>query len=138
MKKYTQMMKPGDLVIVLVMLLLTAGSYMIFVSQPAHGEGDLIIEARIGGEMVYSEPLRSENAPYEVSIPLPRGGEAVLSVTEDSVRVLPMPDWLCPRKICSHVFGEISNPGQNIICVPNRLVIELVGLEHPDVDGITR
>lgn len=131
-------MKGGDLVVIAIMVVLTAASYMAFGLRPVHGEGERTIQVTIGGEVVYSEPLRSAEAPYTVSIPLPRGSEAVLAVTEDSVRVLPMPDWLCPQHICSHVFGEISSVGQNIICAPNRLVVELVGSDQPELDTITR
>ncbi|MBT9161710.1 MAG: hypothetical protein DDT27_00247 [Dehalococcoidia bacterium] len=139
MTRYMQMMKPGDVVVIAIMVMVIIGSYFTLGLNPAHGEGsDLVIEVRIAGELVYSAPLRRGETPRTVSIPLPRGEEAVLAVTETSVRVLPMPDHLCPRHICSLVMGEISSPGQNIICVPNRLVIELVGSGEPAVDATTR
>lgn len=31
----------------------------------------------------------------------------------------------CPRKICIHT-GWIEHPGQSIICVPNKMLIEIV------------
>ena len=33
----------------------------------------------------------------------------------------------CPHKICAHT-GFISNPGQTIVCVPNKVLVEIVGL----------
>ena len=32
----------------------------------------------------------------------------------------------CPHKICSHT-GFVSIPGQTIVCVPNKVLIEIVG-----------
>lgn len=33
----------------------------------------------------------------------------------------------CPRKLCQH-SGWISRPGETIVCLPNRLLIEIAGL----------
>ena len=32
----------------------------------------------------------------------------------------------CPDKVCVHM-GKISQPGQTIVCLPNQVVIEVVG-----------
>lgn len=37
----------------------------------------------------------------------------------------------CPRHICVHQ-GTISLPGQTIVCVPNRTVIQITGEEELD------
>lgn len=135
MRTYGRFLKGGDLALVLIMALITVGTYWAFGFRPAGAENDLVINAWIAGELVYSEPL--EEGDYQVEIWLPRDGQAVLEVEDGSVRVLPMPDHLCPRHICSHVFGQISRPGENIICVPNQLVVELSGSGEADVDAVT-
>lgn len=47
-----------------------------------------------------------------------------LEVKEGSIRVLKSD---CPRKFCKHT-GWIKNPAQTIICVPNKILIEIVGI----------
>ncbi|NLW45895.1 MAG: NusG domain II-containing protein [Firmicutes bacterium] len=71
-----------------------------------------------------------------ITIPLKRG-KAQLEVNEGAVRLLPMPDSVCPRKICFHT-GWINRTGETIICAPNRLVIRLTGGEKMQFDAVTK
>lgn len=73
-----------------------------------------------------------------VTIPL-KQGKAQLEVKGGAVRLLPMPDSVCPRQICSHT-GWIRRGGETIICVPNRLVIRLIGSDQNGlkVDAVTK
>ena len=43
----------------------------------------------------------------------------------------------CPDKICVHQ-GEIQYNGQSIICLPNKVVVEVVGGEQSDYDAVAR
>ncbi len=44
----------------------------------------------------------------------------------------------CPRQICKNT-APISKPGEQIICVPNRIVVSIHGKDkREDVDGISR
>lgn len=39
----------------------------------------------------------------------------------------------CPDKVCVHSAG-ISKSGQTIICMPNKIVLEIVGSEDNQID----
>lgn len=41
----------------------------------------------------------------------------------------------CPDKICVH-HSAISDTGENIICLPHKLVIEIKGDQENDLDGV--
>ena len=41
----------------------------------------------------------------------------------------------CPDKICVN-HSAISNTGENIICLPHKLVIEIKGGKENDLDGV--
>ena len=41
----------------------------------------------------------------------------------------------CPDKLCVHQ-GRISRTGQSIICLPNKIIVEIVG-KKPDVDAVS-
>ncbi len=43
----------------------------------------------------------------------------------------------CAQKICMHM-GKISHPGQIIVCVPNRIVIQITGEDKFNFDVITQ
>ena len=49
--------------------------------------------------------------------------EMVVEVNEGRLRVLKAD---CPRKICVHT-GWISSPSQTIVCVTNKVLIEIAG-----------
>ena len=41
----------------------------------------------------------------------------------------------CPDKLCVHQ-GRISKAGQSIICLPNKIIVEIVG-KKSDVDAVS-
>ncbi len=57
-------------------------------------------------------------------------GESRLEAKDGRVRMV---DSACPDKLCVRT-GWISRPGESIVCLPNRVVIEIVSGEGgPDV-----
>jgi hypothetical protein len=72
-----------------------------------------------------------------VTVKIPKG-KVKLEVKAGAIRIRQMlPPEICPRKICSHA-GWIRRPGETLICVPNRLLIRLVGSRTSAVDVIAR
>ncbi|MFO7650483.1 MAG: NusG domain II-containing protein [bacterium] len=49
--------------------------------------------------------------------------DVVVEIRDGRVRVA---ESDCPKGVCRHA-GWVSSPGRSIICVPNNVVIELVG-----------
>lgn len=43
----------------------------------------------------------------------------------------------CPDKLCVHQ-GKISFNGQSIICLPNKLIVEVTGGEQSDYDAVAK
>ncbi|MFQ5866912.1 MAG: NusG domain II-containing protein [bacterium] len=56
-----------------------------------------------------------------------------IEVKEGRIRVLKSD---CPQKICVQT-GWISKPGQTIICVPNKVLIEIVGISNAEYNAIS-
>lgn len=50
-------------------------------------------------------------------------GHTVIQILEGRVRIQ---ESDCPRRVCTRT-GWISHPSQTIVCVPNRLLIEIAG-----------
>ena len=44
-------------------------------------------------------------------------------------------DTSCPDHLCEKM-GKISSVGQSIICLPNRVVVEIVGDDAPEYDAV--
>ncbi|HHW11836.1 MAG TPA: NusG domain II-containing protein [Firmicutes bacterium] len=81
------------------------------------------------GELLFSFPLtETETRTEQVQV---AGGVATIEVRDGAVRLAPTEDYFCPERICIRT-GWIKQPGEAIICVPNKLVIRIEGRE----DGV--
>lgn len=60
-------------------------------------------------------------------------GENVVEIKDCKVRVVKAS---CPDLICVH-HQEISKNGETIVCLPNRVVVEVQSEEEAEVDGTT-
>ncbi|MEG6584540.1 NusG domain II-containing protein [Dendrosporobacter sp. 1207_IL3150] len=58
----------------------------------------------------------------------------VIEINDGRVRVR---EANCPDKICIH-SGWISNPHQQIVCLPNKLVIKILSGKSLEIDDIAR
>ena len=93
---------------------------LVFVSVSIYGGAasakSVVVEAS-GTSWVY--PL-SKNATYEAPGPL---GNTTIVVEDETVRVTDSP---CKNKLCI-LQGRISNVGQWIACLPNRVFVRIDG-----------
>ena len=134
---FLKLFKKGDFVVVLAVGLFIA--LLFFLGNAlggANGAGYATVE--LNNQEVLAFSLVSEGGGTEnVHVPL-ENGEAILEIIDGQVRVLPMPREVCPLQVWSSV-GFIDKPGQAIVCLPNRMVVTIVGeTEDPyDLDGIT-
>lgn len=118
MKTYA-LFRPWDaLVLVLVLALVAAALYMVF--APSKGN---TAEIFLDGEK-----MRSIRLDQDQVIPL----EHMMIHVENGE--LWVEDADCPDKICEKT-GRISKKGQSIVCLPNRVVIKIIG--KGEVEAIT-
>ncbi|MBP3206416.1 MAG: NusG domain II-containing protein [Lachnospiraceae bacterium] len=85
------------------------------------GQGT-VAEVRVAGGVGQQFALE-ENVDVEISGV--NGGVNHLHIENGQVWVT---EASCPDQICVHM-GRISQPGQSIICLPNQVVIEILGRE---------
>ena len=96
-------------------LLLVALSAFLFVELSR--DAGSIVTVEINGEPFASYPL-GEDGRYELS-----GGKNVL-VIENGRAYMESAD--CPDKVCVRT-GKISRVGEQIVCLPNRTLVRIVG-----------
>lgn len=95
----------------------------------------LKVQAIYDGQIIFSTDLgEGDSQLYRLSLP---GGDANLEVKDGAVRLLGVDDDFCPEKICIRT-GWIKNQGESIVCVPNKLVIQIIGALGEGVDAISR
>ncbi|MFQ5866605.1 MAG: NusG domain II-containing protein [bacterium] len=60
-------------------------------------------------------------------------GKVVIEIKDGRVRVV---ESDCLQKICVNT-GWIGKPGQNIVCLPNKVLVTIEGKESPKIDAIS-
>ena len=109
----------GDFIIAAVIAATALGIWLVSASD-VRGEFALV---RVNGKPEATLDLRGGNADFSfngVDVRVSDGGVAVEHAN-------------CPDLVCVKT-GEISKPGQAIVCIPNRVSIEIKG--EAEVDAI--
>jgi hypothetical protein len=126
----------ADKILIVILLLLGLSSYLIIRQLfPPLEAMTAVVEVQ-GREMMRLS-LSTEIPDRQVPLKL-EGGEAMLEVAAGRVRVLPMPDHICSKHICSKT-GWIGKPWQVIVCLPNKIIVRVVGQkEMGDIDLVAK
>lgn len=122
-------LKRGD--ILLIVLLLTGGIGWLTVQywdgMRGVETGQLSASISVDGEFYRSVSLAGEEEEIDIQSAY---GHNILKKYDGGIEMVYAD---CPKKI-SMAMGFISRPNQTIICVPNRIFVEIVGSPSPDVD----
>lgn len=123
--KTNKRFKIGDLVIITaVVIFILFFFYRNVLSKPAGRRVEITAQTY---ENIF---LLDEDRIVEVEGPL---GITEVVISEDEVWVRSSP---CREKICIKM-GRIKRVSEQVVCIPNRVVVEVVG-ENGRVDGVTR
>lgn len=120
----------------LLVLLFLAGVFLLAWRVGSFSSGLREVQVVQEGREVFRLALAGRETER---IPLTlRGGQAILEVADGAVRIRRQGDKpFCPHEICL-ATGWIKNPGQTIVCVPNRLVIRILETGEAAVDAVSR
>lgn len=121
-------MKKGDLIIAAVVLAVAAVLYFSGILKP-EGEGTKAV-VTVDGE-VFGEYDLKEDGIYTVKS---EDGENTFEIKDGVVEVT---EADCRDGICVN-HAPVCLDGETIICLPHKLVIEIVGGEKGTLDGAVR
>jgi hypothetical protein len=119
-----QSLKTGDCVLVILLGLFTLVSWWVL-HQRESGHHALIYE---DGNQIADIALNTDQT-IQVKGPL---GISVIEVRNGKIRMAASP---CPHQICVRM-GQISKAHSSIVCVPNRIVIQIPA-DDDSLDAIT-
>lgn len=119
-----QYLKPGDLFVLLLAILLTAGLFFHAWFKP---EGDTVV-VRANGRIMLRTTL-DRDADYEVPGKL---GSSRIEIRQGRARVASDPG---PRQICVRQ-GWVSRAGEAALCLANQISLEISGSGKP-FDSLT-
>lgn len=83
-----------------------------------------------GGILMHQLRLDHDRSNYEIE---GTKGGVTLTVKERHVAIV---GATCKHKTCMKL-GAIHNPGESLVCVPNRITVTLDGSQPKEVDGVT-
>lgn len=117
MKSLLGRVTPLDVVLIAALLALP-GWALVRTLRPGHSAAAAYVYH--DGQLVGVYPLSRDGF---VTLSCERPNDMKLEFRAGRVRVA---ESDCPRKICMQE-GWVGSPGQSIVCVPNRLIIEIRG-----------
>lgn len=118
-------MKKGDILLAAAVLAIAAGVYLYYSTDVQPGGG---VEVMVEGESVAFLPLdRDDNIRVETE-----QGYNVISVQDGVVAVT---EADCRDQICVE-HKKIRNTGETIVCLPHKLVVEVIGDSPAEFDTV--
>ena len=126
-------MKKADLWLLAIVVAIAA-IFIVPLMNKAHkdpGEGKQYARVTVDGKPYEMLELTNETQELEIKT---KYGYNLLVVHDGGIE---MTDADCPDKLCL-TFGHIKNLGQTIICLPHRVMVEIVNDNGSggEVDGV--
>jgi hypothetical protein len=120
-----RILSPLDIIIIIALL---AGACWAWPFLASHGPATVVVYR--DDVCIARYPLASDKI-----VPVRgKGGAMTLSIHANTVRVI---ESSCPRGICVQT-GAILRRGQQIVCAPNHILIEVETSSGAAVDAITQ
>lgn len=123
-------MKRADKYLIIGILIVAAVSFLgihIFMD----GSADKVLITRDGE--VYEEIALNKDQTIVIEVP----GEEGSNTLEIKNGYAKMIDSSCPDHLCEQQH-RISKKGETIICLPNKVVVEVKSEEEPEIDGVAK
>ena len=124
-------MKKND-VYLIGMIILAAVAFLVAMRlwRRHNDTGNGMVEVTVDGEVYGTYPLEQDLVEQ---IMLENGDYNLLQIRDGYAEVT---DANCRDKICIN-HTRIRYRGETIVCLPHKVVVEIIGGEENDVDGVT-
>ncbi|HBC95516.1 MAG TPA: NusG domain II-containing protein [Clostridium sp.] len=129
-------MKKGDKIIALIISMLIVISLIgIYVYKSRLDDSTKIAVIKENGKIIRTIDLNKVQDTYEFTVRYGKSGFNKIKVEKGKIRIS---DSNSPRKI-GMKMGWISKPGENVVCVPYKLMVKIEGRDPRlnDVDAIS-
>lgn len=120
-------MKKGDKVLIAAVIIFSVIGFAYSILKPAAPGDTVLIE--VDGKLYETMSLNEDKT---VTVHVDGGGFNVVEVKDGKVHIK---DANCPDRVCVKQ-GWINETGENIICLPHRVVVRILG-KLKNVDQVT-
>lgn len=124
-------MKRYDYVIIVLVVAIALGSLGVLAIKPRGDYSIKYVEISSENKLYKKIPLGS-NTNEKITLKNKLGYNEI-EISNGSVRIL---DADCPDKICIK-DGAIREPGQILVCLPNKVVVEITGEKTQENDEVS-
>ena len=127
MKKYPfyHILKIGDKILVFLILLFSISSFFIVNSFQSEGN---YLEIQVEGQVIHKLSLKADQ---QITVD-GHIGQTIISIKKKKAEIIYSD---CPHKICVKT-GAINRAGQVIVCVPNRVFVQVLNSKSNQFDVI--
>jgi len=125
-------MKKGDKIIIIILFLCAAAWFGI--NRLGYQQNATKIVIEVDGKPYKAFNMNALGQKSEqIRIERPGGRYVDIALDKTGAYVI---DVICPDKLCQQI-GKIERVGQSIVCLPNKVVVEIQGKAESDVDQVT-
>lgn len=128
-KKENFVMKRNDLLLIAACIILTVSAWL-WINSPFRKD-------TAGEAVIYKDGVEYQNIPLNtdrtVVIEDKNGRKNIVAVKEGKVS---MQEADCPDQVCVNT-RPADREGQSIVCLPNRVVVEVRGSKKDIIDGVS-
>ncbi|MEF3330382.1 NusG domain II-containing protein [Oceanobacillus sp. M60] len=124
MKDFYHMLKPWDVILVILLVLLSflpIGIFVLQQSQYAEEDSVNVAVITVDNEIVEEIQLTGNTETREIEIEVSDHDNNIIEVDNERIHIK---SATCSDQICVRT-GYISMPGQTIVCLPHKLVVEI-------------
>ena len=118
-------MKKNDLILIIIVIVIAAAAFLIHNFMGGDNAG--VVTVKVDGELKGTYSLL-ENQEIEIN-----GGSNILVIKDGEADMT----WAdCPDKLCVKQ-KSVSKNNENIICLPNKVIVEVESNENSEYDAVT-
>ena len=135
MKTYYKMVKRWDFIITILLILLSFLPFAVFSYQQsaiASENADYVAVIRVDNEIVKRITLTGNKGTEVFDITSSDSDVNTIEVKDEKIRIRAA---TCLDQICV-LTGYISKPGETVVCLPHKLVIEIEAINGESDDII--
>lgn len=122
------MFKKWDIIIIVALMIISFLPEVILVMILGKGYDNTYAEVTIAGELYKNIPLSEHKGEETIEVKT-KTGVNIIKVSDDKISIV---EADCPDKVCMKP-GFIHKPGESLVCLPNRLMIQIKGNSEEDI-----
>ncbi len=125
------MFKKLDIVIIIVLIIISFIPEIVFGMAMGYKYDMTYAEITVGGKVYSKIPLSAHKGEDIIDINID-GHENKIMIKGDTIKMI---DADCPDSLCIYQ-GKIIRVGQSLVCLPNKVMVEIKGSFVDDDDVI--